>query len=68
MNKINRNIQIIFKRLPPIVFVQIYNKKKAEIIVIGKPKENKLREGADLVTIPIITFNNVIPTTTGKHN
>ena len=39
---------------------------KADIIVIGNPNENKLREGADLVTIPITTFNNVIPTTTGN--
>ena len=36
------------------------------IMVIGKPKENKFSEGADLVTTPITTFNNVIPTTTGS--
>ena len=53
-------------KLPPIVFVQRYNKKKADIIVIGNPKENKLSDGADLVTTPITTLSNVIPTTTGS--
>ena len=46
--------------------MQRYNKIKADIIVIGKPNENKFKEGADLVTTPITTFKRVIPTTTGS--
>ena len=56
----------VIEKLLPIVIVHTYNKKNANNIVIGKPKENKFNVGADLVTIPITTFNSVMPTTTGN--